>query len=109
VISVGGTAGPSALAVLRLMARSNLTGCSIGRSLAFAPLKILAILALQHVPSVCLAVPHSPLLGPQPSQSSSHLQTIVVLESIGDTYPEWPSRSGLALRNEFNWTTVREI
>jgi hypothetical protein len=25
------------------------------------------------------------------------LQTIVVLESIGDTYPEWPSRGGLAL------------
>src|SRR5205823_2319878 len=40
--SVGGTSMPSALAVLRLTANSNLIGCSIGRSLGLAPRKILA-------------------------------------------------------------------
>src|ERR1019366_9541788 len=40
--SIGGTARPIALAVLRLITSSNLVGCSIGRSLGFAPLKILS-------------------------------------------------------------------
>ena len=33
---------PSALAVLRLMINSNFVGCSTGRSLGFAPLRILS-------------------------------------------------------------------
>jgi hypothetical protein len=37
VSSVGGTSRPSALAVIRLMTRSNLVGCSTGRSAGFAP------------------------------------------------------------------------
>src|SRR5439155_355552 len=37
----GGISTPSALAALRLMARSNLVGCSTGSSLGFAPLSIL--------------------------------------------------------------------
>ena len=40
--SDGGTVRPSALAVLTLMARSNLVGCSIGRSAGFAPFMILS-------------------------------------------------------------------
>ena len=40
--SVGGTSSPSALAVLRLMTNSIFVGCSIGRSLGFAPLRILS-------------------------------------------------------------------
>ena len=40
--SVWGTVKPSAFAVLRLIMRSNLVGCSTGRSLGFAPLRILA-------------------------------------------------------------------
>src|SRR5262249_17620125 len=39
--SVGGTSRPSALAVVRLMRRSNLVGCSTGISAGFAPRKIL--------------------------------------------------------------------
>src|SRR5215470_1156540 len=39
--SVGGTARPSAFAVIRLMTRSNLVGCSTGMSAGFAPRKIL--------------------------------------------------------------------
>src|SRR6516225_6979650 len=35
--SVGGTVRPSALAVVRLMTRSNLVGCWTGRSAGFAP------------------------------------------------------------------------
>src|SRR5512144_892734 len=38
----GGTSTPSALAVIRLMTRSNLVGCSTGRSAGFAPRKILS-------------------------------------------------------------------
>jgi MFS family permease len=38
----GGTVRPSALAVLRLTARSNLVGCSTGISPGFAPRKILS-------------------------------------------------------------------
>src|SRR5262245_54786029 len=38
----GGTVRPSDLAVLRFMTSSNLVGCSTGRSLGFAPLKILS-------------------------------------------------------------------
>ena len=38
----GGTSRPSALAVTRLMARSNLVGCSTGRSAGFAPFRILS-------------------------------------------------------------------
>ena len=38
----GGTVRPSAFAVLRLMTRSNLVGCSTGRSPALAPLRILS-------------------------------------------------------------------
>jgi hypothetical protein len=38
--SVGGTSRPSALAVLRLMTSSNLVGCTTGRSVGFAPLRI---------------------------------------------------------------------
>src|SRR5215468_6565778 len=37
--NVGGTATPSALAVLRLITSSNLVGCSIGRSAGFVPRK----------------------------------------------------------------------
>ena len=44
-ISVGGTSRPSAFAVLRLMTNSNLVGCSIGNSEAFAPLRILTTYA----------------------------------------------------------------
>ena len=40
--SVGGTVRPSALAILRLMVRSNLVGCSIGMSAGFAPRNILS-------------------------------------------------------------------
>jgi hypothetical protein len=39
--SEGGTAIPSALAVLRLITSSNLVGCSTGRSDGFVPLRIL--------------------------------------------------------------------
>src|SRR5262245_44769619 len=39
--SVGGISRPSALAVLRLMASSNLTGCSTGRSTGLVPCRIL--------------------------------------------------------------------
>ena len=38
--SSGGTSSPSVLAVLRLTASSNLTGCSTGRSAGLAPFKI---------------------------------------------------------------------
>ena len=38
--SVGGISSPSALAVLRLMTRSNLVGCTTGRSAGFSPLRI---------------------------------------------------------------------
>src|SRR5262249_25387364 len=38
--SVGGTSRPSALAVLRLIASSNLTGACTGRSAAFSPLRM---------------------------------------------------------------------
>ena len=40
--SVGGTVRPSALAVVRLMTRSNLVGCSTGMSAGFAPRRILS-------------------------------------------------------------------
>jgi hypothetical protein len=40
--SIGGTSRPSALAVLRLMTRSNLVGCSTGISPGFAPRRILS-------------------------------------------------------------------
>src|SRR5262245_25002517 len=40
--SVGGTSRPSAFATIRLT-RSNLVGCSTGRSAGFAPRKILSI------------------------------------------------------------------
>src|SRR5262249_28113790 len=40
--SVGGTSRPSALAVVRLITRSNLVGCSTGRLAGFAPRKILS-------------------------------------------------------------------
>jgi hypothetical protein len=40
--SVGGSSRPSALAVFRLMTRSNLVGCSTGMSPGFAPRKILS-------------------------------------------------------------------
>src|SRR5262249_28512033 len=39
--SVGGTSMPSALAVIKLMTKSNLVGCSTGRSEGFDPRKIL--------------------------------------------------------------------
>ncbi len=38
----GGTSMPSAFAVLRFTASSNLVGCSTGRSDGFAPLRILS-------------------------------------------------------------------
>ena len=38
--SVGGIVTPSAFAVFKLMARSNLVGCSTGRSPASAPFKM---------------------------------------------------------------------
>src|SRR5262249_52131921 len=40
--SVGGTVRPSALAVVRLMTRSNLIGCSTGMSPGLAPRRILS-------------------------------------------------------------------
>ena len=40
--SDGGISRPSALAVVRLMTRSNLVGCSTGRSAGFAPRRILS-------------------------------------------------------------------
>ena len=40
--SDGGTVRPSALAVFRLMTRSNLVGCSTGRLAGFAPRRILS-------------------------------------------------------------------
>src|SRR5262249_31092218 len=40
--SVGGTSRRSALAVVRLITRSNLVGCSTGRLAGFAPRKILS-------------------------------------------------------------------
>src|ERR1700756_4688637 len=40
--SVGETSSPSALAVIRLMTRSNLVGCSTGMSPGFAPRRILS-------------------------------------------------------------------
>src|SRR5262245_736571 len=38
--SVGGTARPSALAVLRFITNSNLVGCKTGKSAGFSPLRI---------------------------------------------------------------------
>jgi hypothetical protein len=38
--SVGGTSRPSALAVLKLMANSNLVGCNTGRLAGFSPLRM---------------------------------------------------------------------
>src|SRR5712664_3968310 len=40
--SVGGTSRPSAWAVIRLMTKSNLVGCSTGMSPGFAPRRILS-------------------------------------------------------------------
>ena len=40
--SIGGTVRPSALAVIRLMTRSNLVGCSTGMSAGFVPRRILS-------------------------------------------------------------------
>src|SRR5262249_53192113 len=40
--SVGGGSRPSAVAVVRLITRSNLVGCSTGMSAGFAPRKILS-------------------------------------------------------------------
>src|SRR5262249_28314019 len=40
--SDGGTSRPSAFAVVRLITRSNLVGCSTGMSAGFAPRKILS-------------------------------------------------------------------
>jgi hypothetical protein len=40
--SLSGIVRPSALAVLRLITSSNVVGCSIGKSLGFAPSKILS-------------------------------------------------------------------
>src|SRR5262249_38450025 len=40
--TVAGTARPSALAVTRLMTKSNLVGCSTGMSAGFAPRRILS-------------------------------------------------------------------
>src|SRR5499433_2305587 len=42
-ITVGGTVKPSVVAVLRLMANSNLTGACAGSSAGLAPLKIRSI------------------------------------------------------------------
>ena len=39
---LSGTRNPSVLAVLRLMTRSNLVGCSIGKSPGLAPFRILS-------------------------------------------------------------------
>ena len=40
--NAGGIVNPSALAVFRLMTSSNFVGCSTGRSVGLAPLKILS-------------------------------------------------------------------
>jgi hypothetical protein len=52
VSNVAGMTRSSVLAVLRLTANSNLIGCSIGRSLAFVPFKILAMRSPIHVRSM---------------------------------------------------------
>ena len=41
--SASGTVRPSALAVLRLMTRSNLVGCTTGRSAGLVPLRIFPV------------------------------------------------------------------
>ena len=38
--SIGGTVNPNVCAVLRLITKSNLVGCNIGRSAGFSPLRI---------------------------------------------------------------------
>ena len=38
--SIGGTVNPNVFAVLRLITKSNLVGCNIGRSAGFSPLRI---------------------------------------------------------------------
>ena len=40
--TVGGMVRPRALAALRLMTRSNVVGCSMGRSAGLAPFRILS-------------------------------------------------------------------
>src|SRR5262249_40137918 len=50
--SVGGTSRPRALAVVRLMTRSNLVGCSTGMSAGLAPRKILLNVAAPKNPIV---------------------------------------------------------
>ena len=45
VSNIGGTARPSALAVFKLMASSNLVGCSTGISPGFVPRKILSTIS----------------------------------------------------------------
>src|SRR5262249_25373617 len=42
---VGGISSPRALAVVRLMTRSNLVGCSTGMSIGFAPRRILSTMS----------------------------------------------------------------
>src|SRR5215475_14211993 len=49
--SVGGTSSPSALAVLTLMTRSNLVGCSTGMSPGFAPRRILSTMPATRGPA----------------------------------------------------------
>ena len=51
----GGTARPSALAVLRLMTSSNVVGCWTGRSAGLAPLRILPALAIYFCGVVSVA------------------------------------------------------
>src|SRR6516225_11719709 len=42
------TSSPSAFAVVRLIARSNFVGCSTGKSLGFAPRRIMFSLCMQR-------------------------------------------------------------
>ena len=55
--SVGGTVMPSALAVLRLITKSNLVGCSTGRSAGFGALKDLVYVGSGPPPEIKEARP----------------------------------------------------
>ena len=55
--SLSGIVRPSALAVLRLIESSNVVGCSIGKSLGFAPLKILSTYEAERRMSQSMVAP----------------------------------------------------
>lgn len=63
--SVGGTVRPSARAVLRLIASSNLVGCSTGRSAGLVPFRIRSTYQAARSPKANMFGPRakSPRLG----------------------------------------------